>query len=223
MTEENNENVVEREPFDIQDPSEKRLVADEHPVDEKAEEVVESEAETPEVETEDTPATEEPAKVELGELDQYLDSDLAKAVSGMLGKLQGEIADLKKAAAKSAPPPTHDELFANNSDLFGSDEPSPAQTKNRESIREQMGILKAGYKNEGKKVPAARILFDKALRSEFPEAALDQDRKQVSAKVQNRERKMIPRPTSRHAASSDARERAQEAVAKRMRELGLNP
>lgn len=223
MTEENNDNNVEREPFDIRDPLEKRLIADEHSGDEKADPAVESEAETPEVETEDAPAAEEPAKVDLGELDGYIDSDLAKAVSGLIGELRGEIAELKKSASKPAATPASDELFAANSDLFGSDAPSPAQKKNRESIREQMAILKAGYKNEGKKVPTARILFDKALRSEFPEAALDQDRKQVSSKVQNRERKMIPRPTSRHASSSDARERAQEAVAKRMRELGLNP
>lgn len=221
MTEETNDNVVEREPFDIQDPSENRVVAEDNPVDEPTEEVVESEPETPEVEVEDQPVAEPADKVDLGDLDQYIDSDLAKAVSSMIGQLKGQIEDLKKASVKPAEKPADVDLFANNEELFGSDEPSPAQKKNRESIREQMGILKGGYKSAGKKVPSAQILFNKALRSEFPDAALDQDRKQVASKIQNRERKMIPRPTSRHADSSDARSRATDAVAKRMRELGI--
>ena len=161
-------------------------------------------------------------QIELGDLDQYIDSDLAKAVSSMIGELKGQIENLKKASVKPPEKAADVDLFADNGDLFGSDEPSPAQKKNRDSIREQMSILKAGYKSAGKKVPPAKTLFNKALRSEFPDAALDQDRKQVASKVQNRERKMIPRPTSRHADSSDARSRATDAVAKRMRELGLH-
>ena len=221
MTEENTNETTEREPFDFQDPSENRVVADDHPVDEPVQEDPAPEVETPEVEAAEEPPAEVKAAQDLGDLDQYIDSDLAKALSGMIGELRGEIADLKKAATDAATNASHEQFFATNDELFGSDAPSPDQKKNRDSIRGQMDILKAGYKAAGKKVPNARILFDKALRSEFPDATIETARKQVATKVQNRERKMVARPTSRAAESSDARSRATEAVAKRMRELGL--
>jgi hypothetical protein len=215
-----NQETVEREPFDIRDPSEDRVVDDVHSTDDQVEEEVESEAETEEVEAKDEPKAKEEPKFELGDIDQYLDTDLAKAVSSMIGQLKGQIDELKKSSVKPERAPAVSEFFANHSEIFGSDAPSPAQKKNRESIREQMDILKAGYKAAGKKAPDVQSLFEKALRSEFPDAAASNDRKQVVSKVQNRERKMILRPTSRHAESSDARSRATEAVAKRMRELG---
>lgn len=215
-----NQETVEREPFDIRDPSEDRVVDDVHSTDDQDQEVVESESETEEVEVKDEPEPKEEPKFNLGDIDQYLDTDLAKAVSSMIGQLKGQIDELKKASIKPEPAPASNNFFAEHSEIFGSDAPSPSQKQNRESIREQMDILKAGYKAAGKKVPDAQSLFEKALRSEFPDAATNKDRQQVVSKVQNRERKMLLRPTSRHAESSDARSRATEAVAKRMRELG---
>jgi len=227
MTEENNsETVKEQEPFDIQDPSDRdrevvRAALDPDPEendggdpgDEHSDPVVPSSVPEP-----------EPFKVSLGKIEDYLDADLAKTVSGVFEQMSQKISDLEtKLNERPAEVPKEDSgMFVAHSELFGTDDPSPEEEQNRGRIREQIGILKAGYKSAGKKSPSAQVLFEKALRSEFPDAAIDKDRKQFTTKVKNRERQIMARPSSRAGESVSARDRAAQAVAQRMRDLGIN-
>lgn len=227
MTEENNnETVKEQEPFDIQDPSEVRESATPVAETTEPEESIGhdpgDEHSTPVV-ADDGPAP-EPFNVSLGKIEDYLDADLAKTVSGVFEQMSQKITDLEtKLNERPAEVPKEDSgMFVAHSELFGTDDPSPEEEQNRGRIREQIDILKAGYKSAGKKSPSAHVLFEKALRSEFPDAAIDKDRKQFTTKVKNRERQIMARPSSRTGESVSARDRAAQAVAQRMRDLGIN-
>ena len=231
------ENPKASEPFDIVDPSEVPEVVDDH--SDSPEEVTEvagqgeavagdsgSDEYEYEYEYEDGEETkaEQKTEVDLGVVEDYLDADLAKTVKGVIQSMSDKISDLeKKLEARPAAEPAQDsQIFAGHEELFGSDEPSPDQIKNRGIIREQMDVLRGGYKAAKKKVPSTRSIFEKALRSEFSDAVIDQDRKQFSEKVQSRERKILSRPTSRSADPTSAKQRATNAVKKKMRELGLS-
>jgi len=232
MTENESNVVEEREPFDIQDPTEvvRDEVADEHPSD-------------PEPVTEDaTPASDEHSAVEevaeepvieageevtIGKADDFLDSELASAVEKILGTMTAKVNDLeKKLAARVAAKPTEakptTDLFAGREEIFGSDEPSPTESSNRQRVQDQMEILRSGYKATKKKMPSDSDLFDKALRSEFPDAAINEERNSFTKKIQSRERQIISRPSARTGESASARDRAKKAVEARMRELGIN-
>jgi hypothetical protein len=224
MTDQTDNGVEEREPFDIKDPSEFREpVADDHSGDE-AEEAVEADDNSGE--TEETDAkTDAPESVDIGNIDEYLDSDLAKAVKGLLEKMSGEIQTLREQVknqpvAPAATAPARDSIFSDNEELFGSDAPSPAQMRNRNRVREQMDILKAGYKSAGKTVPSSQELFNKAFRAEFAEESLNKERSQFVNKVRNREQQIISRPSSRSSTAGNARSRAVDAVQRRLREMG---
>lgn len=226
MTDETDNGVEEREPFDIRDPSESRKpVVDDHS-DPGTDEPVDADEHS----GDDDKSGGEESKaepIEFGDLDDYIDSDLAKAVKGLFEKMSGEIQTLREqvknqpTAASQGRVDRTSSMFAGHEELFGSDAPSPAQTKNRERIREQMDILKAGYKSAGKKTPSTQELFDKVLRSEFSDEVLKQERSQFVNKVRNREQQIISRPSARTGDSTSARQRAEQAVQQRMRELGL--
>ncbi len=230
---ENQPNVVEeREPFDIQDPTEvvRDEVADEHSSDPEpvAEDATPDSDEHPVVEeAAEEPATKSEEEVTIGKADDFLDSELASAVEKILGTMTAKVNDLeKKLAAKVAAAPTEakptTDLFSGREEIFGSDEPSPTEASNRQRVKDQMEILRSGYKATKKKIPSDSDLFDKALRSEFPDAAINEERNSFTTKVQARERQIISRPSARTGESASARDRAKKAVEARMRELGLN-
>jgi hypothetical protein len=230
---ENEPNVVEeREPFDIQDPTEvvQAEVAEEHSSDPEpaTEDVAPAGDEHPAVEESTEEAVEESGEeVTIGKADDYLDSDLASAVEKILGSMTAKVSELeKKLAAKVMASPTEakptTDLFAGREEIFGSDEPSPTESSNRQRVKDQMEILRSGYKATKKKTPSDSDLFDKALRSEFPDAAINEERNSFTQKIQARERQIISRPSARTGESASARDRAKKAVEARMRELGLN-
>ena len=227
MTE--NEPRAKRELFDIVDPSEVKDVVDEYP-DTEADVTEEAGEESPAVEDSlsdefgEESFSEERVEVDLGKVEDYLDADLAKTVKSVFQSMSEKISDLeKKLQAAPKAEPVHDsQIFAGHEELFGTDAPSPGQIKNRGIIREQMDVLRGGYKAAKKKIPSTRSIFEKALRSEFSDAVTDQDRKQFSQKVQSRERKILSRPTSRSEDPMSSKQRATDAVKKKMRELGIN-
>ena len=100
--------------------------------------------------------------------------------------------------------------------------PQIKSAKVRQRVKDQMEILRSGYKATKKKAPSDSDLFDKALRSEFPDAAINEERNSFTQKIQARERQIISRPSARTGESASARDRAKKAVEARMRELGLN-
>lgn len=224
MTDQTDNGVEEREPFDIKDPSEYREAAVDDNSDEPASDEVDADDNSGEAE-EQVEKVAEAESVDIGNIDEYLDSDLAKAVKGLFEKMTGEIQSLREQVknqpvAPEAKAAGRDNIFSADEELFGSDAPSPTQRKNREKVREQMAILKAGYKSAGKKVPSEKELFSKAFRAEFAEESLNKERSQFVNKVRNREQQIISRPSSRSSTAGDARSRAVDAVQRRMRELG---
>lgn len=232
MTENETNVVEEREPYDIQDPTEvvKAVAAEEHSSNPEpaTEEAAPAGDEHPAVEeTAEEPAKESGVGATIGKADDYLDSELASAVEKILGSMTAKVSELeKKLAARVEASPKEaasaTSLFAGREQIFGSDAPSPTETSNRRRVTDQMQILRSGYKAMKKNAPSDSDLFNKAMRSEFPDASINEERNSFTTKVQDRERQIISRPSSRTGESASARDRAKKAVESRMRELGLS-
>ena len=232
MTENETNVVEEREPYDIQDPTEvvKAVVAEEHssnpePVTEEAAPAGDEHSAVEETAKER--ARESGVEATIGKAEDYLDSELASAVEKILGSMTAKVSELERklaarvdASPKEAASATS--LFAGREQIFGSDAPSPTETSNRQRVTDQMQILRSGYKAMKKNAPSDSDLFNKAMRSEFPDASINEERNSFTTKIQDRERQIISRPSSRTGESTSARDRAKKAVESRMRELGLS-
>jgi hypothetical protein len=232
MTENETNVVEEREPYDIQDPTEvvKAVVAEEHssnpePVTEEAAPAGDEHSAVEETAKER--ARESGVEATIGKAEDYLDSELASAVEKILGSMTAKVSELeRKLAARVEASPKEaasaTSLFAGREHIFGSDAPSPTETSNRQRVTDQMQILRSGYKAMKKNAPSDSDLFNKAMRSEFPDASINEERNSFRTKIQDRERQIISRPSSRTGESTSARDRAKKAVESRMRELGLS-
>ena len=222
------DNVSEgREPFDIQDPSETRRAAiDAHSDSENAAE--------PDAEADDNSGVVDQesdgkdavgdtnSQPNLGDISNYLDSDLAKVVQEQFSKMSEEIRSLKSQISERGPRlrMKAGDIFKGHEALFGSDDPSPEQQRNRDLARDQVDILKAGYKAAGKKAPSTQELIDKVVRSEFADELRNRALAKQAPRFQNRQQQIVSRPDGRNGHAVSARERATQAVERRLRELG---
>jgi len=92
---------------------------------------------------------------------------------------------------------------------------------NREQVRSEMETLAAGYRSQGKPIPAAKDLFDRALRSALPEALEAITRAELKEQVSERSKNHINRPGGKKSpAPKTAKDREARALANLTARMG---
>lgn len=159
----------------------------------------------------------------------YLDPDVKKALKVVQSSHAREVAELKRqldelsVSAKEQSKAAADARFKTY--VEGLDKPYQKlfdTTANRTKLRDEMDVLRDGYRSRGRAVPAEDELFSKALNSVFSDDLKKIDADRVKRQVKARQSQMTIPPSARRAAQDgniSVEEQAREMMVDRFERM----
>ena len=164
-----------------------------------------------------------PDTFEMNENDSaYIDEDLAKVTRNLMNQIEELRSELDGKQSLEAVNRQFEGLGKAYKGVFGSGiEVSEEAAKNRTKLVEAVGVLRSGYEANGKKAPADSKLFEKALRMEFGDIEINQERQSMGKSIRKRESQLIARPSARQSSELNPTDRAVRAIHAKMLEEDL--
>jgi hypothetical protein len=155
----------------------------------------------------DTPAAAD--ELDDDEIDwDYLDPDTSKALKAIQASHAREVAELtRKLEEVSGTIAEQSKIAAGQRfDGYVAELDKPYQklfesAKNRSKLRDEMDVLRDGYRSRGREVPDESELFSKALHSTFSTDLKRIDADRVKRSVKARQSQMLAAPSARRAAA----------------------
>jgi len=133
----------------------------------------------------------------------YLDPDVKEALTAFKSEseaaaksMQAEITSLKKMVEEQASA-AGQQRFAQYVDSLDKPQQKLLDASGRRQVREEMEVLRDGYRSRGKGVPDEQELFTKAFNSTFTNDIKKIDADRIKRQVKSRQSQMSVPPTRR--------------------------